>query len=464
MSLRWLIPELAEQAELPPPPIWQYGALYLLIELVGAGLVVLAWPKGQATMTPAFWIAIVGLPALLWGAASGAVYWRYEEDRNQRAWWNLLGRVRSFRWRNWAHARVAIVSSVVLTPEKGLAERMLGLEGSAPTNPDKTLSLDQFGTSHGRNRLEEVFAGLLTPLRNDIDKLARTNDVEVVLHVGSADCSRDLVRVWKRLEFRGTPAVKWLAADMEWPLAERWFSEPMPSCRIVLACQLRGEGESEFSEVAVGLVLANPSALEARRSGVKPQAVIFRPIVAEADDIAQSLTTLLRAEQAAASKIRHVWVSDLEKICARRTDAAVREAKLDVSSHDVDRALGKPGSANPWLLQAAAAEAAQYGQGAQLVATGFRNGVALNIVAHGTEPSDAPPQGTNDVVSIGWLIAMTSLFVFILVGARVFMPSDKDGPLITVLLALCPLFVALQVAITLYLRRSTARRFWQQFS
>ncbi|MBK3786409.1 hypothetical protein G3A43_40105 [Paraburkholderia aspalathi] len=462
--MRWLIPDVTEQAEPHAPPIWQYGVLYLLIQLVGAGLVVLAWPKGQATMTPAFWIAIIVLPALLWGAASGAVYWRYEEVRNQCAWWNLLGRVRSFKWRSWAHARVAIVSSVVLTPEEGLAESILGLEGAAPTNPDKTLSLDQFGTSHGRNRLEEVFASLLAPLRNDIDKLAPSNDVEVVLHVGREDCSRDLVRVWKRLEFRGEPAVKWLAADVEWPLAERWFSEPVPSCRIVLACQLHREGESEFSEVAVGLVLGNPSALGARRSGIKPQAVIFRPIVAEPDDIAQSLSTLLRAEQAPVNKIRHVWMSDLEKITGRRTDAAVREAKLDVSSHDVDRAIGKPGPANPWLLQAVAAEAVQYGEGAQLVATGFRSAATLNIVASGTEAPDAPPHGTSDVVSIGWLIAMTSLFVFIFVSARVFMPSDRDGPLITMLLALCPLFVALQVAITLYMRRSTARRFWQQFS
>jgi hypothetical protein len=312
--------------------------------------------------------------------------------------------------------------------------------------------------------LEEIFARLLAPLGDGIEKLAPSSDVEVVLHAGDEDCSRVLMRVWKRLELRGAPAVKWLAADVEWPLAERWFSEPMHSCRIVLACQLRREGETEFSEVAVGLLLGNPSALAKRRSSVKPQAVIFRPIVAEPDGIAQSLSTLLRAEQAPVSKIRHVWTSDLEKITGRRTDAAVREAKLDVSSHDVDRAIGKPGPANPWLLQALAAEAVQYGQGAQLVATGFRSDVTLNIVASGTEAPDAPPHGTRDVVSIGWLIAMTSLFVFIFVGATVFMPSDRDGPLITVLLALCPLFVALQVAITLYLRRSTARWFWQQFS
>jgi hypothetical protein len=471
MTMQWDMPEPPDKPEfldehvLEAPSVWLFVVLYIVLELAAIGLTVVNWPKGEPTMTGQFWACVLLLPFLLWVALGSIFTTPYEVATNHCNWWNLLRQYRAAHWRQWAHEHLLLMDSVTLTPEDPLAERMLGLDGSPPTNPDKALLLQDTEATRVRSRLDGLLERLLTPLETSIRSLARLEKPQIVLQVGSNDCSADLRNVWKRLALPGEPAVTWLAPDAESPLPERWFAEKMPGCRLVLACQLQAsESEQPCSEVAVALLLSSPGAVACSGLELKPQACVFRPIVAESDTVDGALAKLLSVAQAPPGKIRHFWFSRLDRIVRNATTFAVGEAGLNVASQDVDRALGKPGPANAWLLQAMAGQMVQHGQGAQLVATPYRTGVALNVVGISPSPVIWPKDVHVSVFSCFYSVAVITVFTSLLVVVEEVLPSMSSGKtFLTVGMIAAPLLIGWMMVRTWWQRRYTTRRFHECF-
>jgi len=466
MTMQWSMPDVPEQETPEPPPVWLFVVLYVAMELAAVALTVFNWPKGQPTMTGTFWACVLLLPTLLWVTVGAAFVAPYEDARNDSDWWNLLRQYRTAYWQQWAHGHMWLMDSVVLTPEDALAERMLGLEGLPPTNPGKALVLPRTETTRARARLDSLFEQLLTPLATTVRRLTRLETPYVVLQVGDDDCSADLLHVWKRLSLPDSLRVTWLAPDEPSPLAEHWFGEEIPGCRLVIACQLQTpESEPPCSETAVALLLSNPDAVTRARLKLKPQAWIFRPIVAESDAVDEALATLLSAGQASSGKIRHCWYSRLGRIVRNATMFAVNEAGLNVMMQDVDRALGNPGPVNAWLLQAMAAQMVQHGQGAQLVATPYRTGVSLNLVATSPPPVVWP----NDDIRVpffcySFFVGMAMLLAFVLVLTNgVMPPSPNDPSLFSIACFAIPLIILLRTGVALWQRRENTHRFCERF-
>jgi hypothetical protein len=399
-----------------PPPLWLYALLYVVIELIGIAFTVFNWPKGQPTMTGAFWANILLVPALFWVGVSGLLYWGYEGTRSDALQLNHMRCECEAHWYRWAHAHLVLIDSVTLTPEGELAERMLGLEGTAPQNPDKMLTLPNAESGSGQSRLEQVLAQLLHPLAGALTQCLAIGKFDIVLQTGSETHAAELQRTWRKLGLTGNPKVTWLPTDADSPMAGQWFDDDLPDFRLVLSCQLHdGTDTPSWSETAAALLLATSAKVAKERAWLvprfklKPQAYLFRPVSAESDALAKALETLLHAGQVPNGKIRHAWFSRLDKLLKHAVITAIRDTGLSVGVHDVDRAVGKPGPANRWLLPALAAQMVRHGQGAQLIAIPHQSGVALSVVAAQPAPPVRVPDFNVPLVSVGWVIGLSAL-------------------------------------------------------
>jgi hypothetical protein len=466
MSPQWDMSDVLEKAVVDPPSIWFFVAMYGVIQLAGIGMTIFFWPKGQATMTGAFWLCIFVLPIFLWIGVAGLFYSRaYETQRNDVLWWNQLSKTLSWHWRRWTHAHIVLIDSVALTPENDLAERMLGLEGGAPINPGEVLPLPVVDGSLSQPRLEQVIEQLLTPFVLSLSRLTTAGTSDVVLQTSSERDTVDFLRVWLKLGLPDDPAIAWLPLDAESPMVEQWFGDyQMPDYRLVVICQIHDENEEPaYSESAAALLLTTPQVAARPKLKIKPQACLFRPIVAESDTVDSALATLSRAEQVPSKKIKHLWFSRLDKLIRHAVTAAVVEANLNLAAHDIDRAIGKPGPANGWLLQALAAQMVRHGQGAQLVAAPYRKGVALNVVGQQPAPIMLAANEYIPLASVAWASAMMAFAAFFLILSSLTMTKMTEVFLLAVGVIFL-LSVVAQIGTAMLSRRDTTRDFYDELS
>jgi hypothetical protein len=389
MSSRWNLPDIPARPYASRPAIWVCLVIYVVVQIAGTVVTVLTWEQGKPVMSGEFFVRLLVMPLLLTGVLCAMHFISYEQSLEETDWWNYLCRKARAQWRVWAREHMAILGSVTLTPEADLGERLLGLEGATPGNPDRVMPLPHSeNASESDSRLEQVLERLLTPLVASISRFASTRSFEVLLQSSRQEHLVELQQVWRRLGLSDLVRLSWASLDAAPSMLEQWFaSERAPDFRLVLACQLHdGEREPAWSEAAVALLLTSPAVLAGLKGRLKPQARLFRPIPATCDSVRDALSILLRAEQTANEKIRHFWFSRLSKPDRHATVSAVKDAGSEIAIHDVDHAIGKPGPVSALLQQAMAADMVQHGQGAQMIASPGKQGVTLNLVGSQVAP------------------------------------------------------------------------------
>ncbi|CAE6734995.1 hypothetical protein [Paraburkholderia domus] len=394
MSFRWdqAIPDEREAGE--PPPVWIYLVLFIIVECVALALTVATWPKGKSVNSMEFFRGVLLIGPVFWGAICAFIYhsahglYAFETAVvNQERWRQRRS------WQQQGRCGVAVLDSVVLTPEPELAERMLGLDGTPPQNPGKVMALDMDETG-AASRLHAVLEKLLVPLAPKLAGAMRSDSFLLMMQ-GDRDESSDIVRaVWKKLELPGAPRIVRMQAITEPKFAEKWFpADSDPYYRLVLAWHLNDGGPDapkDCSEFAVALLLGSHQLMYNQRGKLKAQAWLLRGIATEADQAEDALTLLLRAEQVETKRIRNFWHSRLKGLARHATLGAVRESGLEVSTHALDTAIGPQAPVSRWLLYALAARMAHFGQGAQLVALPGEKGVAFSLVAREAQPVNLP--------------------------------------------------------------------------
>lgn len=418
MSRTWTIPNVGEYQYGKPPSIWWSVLAIVVIQTAGMLIAVLNWEQGKPVMSELFFERAVLLPLLVSGAVCGVIYAGYEEWIERVDWWNFLCRRERAAWRQWAQAHMAIVNSIALTPEPELAERLLGLEGSAPMNPGKILSLPVTESSAEVSRLGRVLEQLVTPFAVSLARYAPTRAVDVILQSADKEDLTELRAVWKKLNLPDLVQFGWVPFGAKQTNIETWFDEAgKADFRLLLACQLHAEGtEPAWSEAAVAMLLASPRAVESVKGKLRPQARLFRPIAMPSDSVADALETLLASEQTPRGRIRHVWLSDLPPQSRHAALGAVKDAGLELPTHDVDRAIGKPGPVSGLLLQALAAQMVAHGQGAQLVASPSAQQVRLNLVGAQCAPVPRVEAGYMRRLSLSVSVGGSCCLILIMVA------------------------------------------------
>ncbi|KWO20320.1 hypothetical protein WM25_11335 [Burkholderia ubonensis] len=193
---------------------------------------------------------------------------------------------------------MAVLDSVILTPEPDLAERMLKLEGSPPENPGKVMLLGSVNATDATSRIGSLLETLLTPLAARLAQAARGNSFEIVMQCDREEWSTDVKAVWERLKLPGRPRIRWIDNDRNVNFAENWFTDKSdspfayshyavdrtPKYRLVVAWHLNDDVPDippTTSEAAVALLLGS-SALVQEKPELKRQAWLLRQVVGEA--------------------------------------------------------------------------------------------------------------------------------------------------------------------------------------
>ncbi|SAL74764.1 hypothetical protein AWB74_04707 [Caballeronia arvi] len=425
MNPGWIVPDVPKHEYGEAPPLWIPIAAFVLMLAAGIIITVLNWKQGESIASAKFFFRALGVPSLLWCAVCGLIYNGQEEWIKRVDWWNYLCDREHAEWRYWTQAHWGVVDSVAVTPESDLAQRLLGLKGSAPNNANQTKPLPQDEAARGQSRSEQVIERLVTPFAGYLTRFAGSRDFSIVLVSEVEGQLTELRAALKALNIRNMDLVK--VSRIE-PSKEAALGEVLskastvPDFCLMLGWQLHTEdSEPLWSEAGAALLLASPSSLI--RNKIKPQARMFRSIHAASDAVYDALKTLLAAAPTPIERIKHLWLSGMPAHDRNATLAAVKDVKLDVGIHDVDHAIGKPGPINSLLLQALAAEMVQHGQGAQLIAAPAQQGVALNLVgaqpapvASAFPPSISPLAASTTFGTLGPIILML-----------VFIESEKIG-------------------------------------
>jgi hypothetical protein len=403
MSFRWNPRFPPEQSAYEAPPLWFFLVLYLIIEGVALAMVVPGLPKDGALPWDKVLRYALALPFFCWLAVSCLLYWvAYDipatqaAEHNAARWHEITG------WQRQSRSGQVVLDSVILTPEPDLGERMLALEGEPPANPGKVMALADIGGSDDITRIAALLDALLSPLAARLAQAAKDGSFEIVVQCDDNGVSGEVLAAWERLGLPAKPVVRWLDNARTPGFADMWFESEARRCwyeqnrtpkyRLLMAWHLNKsspDAEHTDSEVAVALLLAS-SVLMDGKPDIKRQAWLLRQITGDADQVENTLASLLKAGQVPVERIRHFWHSGLKGLALHATLGAVRESSLKVETHALDPAIGPQAPVARWIIQALAAKMAHFGQGPQLIVLPHEQGVALNLVAKEPAPVDVP--------------------------------------------------------------------------
>lgn len=209
MSFQWNTRFSSECPEVPGPPVWFFLLMFVVVECA-ALVTVDPWHSKGAIDVQSVVRYLVVVPLFCWFAFSCLLYKLfYDIPATQAAAYNAE------RWREitgWQHASrrgVAVLDSVILTPEPDLAQRMLKLEGTPPENPGKVMMLGDIGTADG-SRLHALLMALLAPLAASLTRAVASDSFDIVIQCGAGDMRPDVQAAWSKAGLPGRPRVRWI--------------------------------------------------------------------------------------------------------------------------------------------------------------------------------------------------------------------------------------------------------------
>ncbi|TDV37924.1 hypothetical protein C7405_102124 [Paraburkholderia caballeronis] len=480
MGFRWNQRFPPEYAEPDLLPAWVYVTVFVVLLCLFAGGTIFTWPKGTPVDTKEFLRTALVAPVMI-GITIGAVLHvltyddvAYEAAHRNAARWHLLT-----HWHQQGRAGLAVLDSVILTPEPDLAERLLKLEGSPPNNPGRVMALDSVVEREGKSRRCVMLEKLLTPLIPELAGAMHGKSFDIVLQCEDEEPVNDVREVWRQLELPGEPRIHRIGNETNPGFADVWFkgetytpytyhsygATPAPKYRLVLAWHLNDEAPEApkaASEAAVALLLGT-GMLMSEKPDTKRQAWLLRQIESEADQVDKSLGLLLRVEQVKRERIRHFWHSRLKGLALHATLGAVRDSGLAVAEHALDPAIGPQAPVARWLLAALAARMAHFGQGAQLIALPDQKGVILNLVVKDPDTVNVPWQGWYrymDFIIPAWhLVALTGIWASMIVLS----PKESWGTLQTVVSCAVGLVAIGSIAQRLWSIRGYRGQVWNEY-
>lgn len=453
MSFQWNPRFPPERERYEAPPFWFYLVLLVIVEGFAVAMVLRGMPKSGAVPWDNVLRYAVAVPFCAWMTVCFLAYWYMFDiqasqaaEYNRERWRNITS------WQRQSRSGVALLDSVILTPEPDLAERMLALEGNAPENSGKVLTLADIAGADGESRLACLLDALFAPLAARLARVAKSGSFEIVIQCANLDVHRAVLAAWARLDLPEAPVVRSLEIGRDVGFAEWWFEEAerprytyeqdrTPRYRLLLAWHLHEGGPDvvhKASEAAVALLLGS-RALMAEIPDLKRQAWLLRQIPGEADHVDASLASLLNAGQVPTERIRHFWHSGLKGLAQHATLGAVRESGLKVETHPLDAAIGPQAPVARWVIQALAAKMAHFGQGAQLIALPHEQGLSLNLVAKDPAPVDEP---WKDEYGYGLLLGPElGAFAFLWAFFMLLPPDTGWGEDKTITTCVCGLFM-----------------------
>jgi hypothetical protein len=388
------LPVSVTQAIPPKPPraiVWlTVFVVCMLTSVIGT---LLTWPNAKPTDSAWFWVRLLAFPSLAWSFAFGLRLYYYQEEVNRlAAEEDTLAEDRETALQ-FASEPLAVVGCAYLCSLEHAHASDTIVQGNAefgaltPHSGGKAirhtaLTLSEDAKEPGRYRA--CFVQLLDRISEKLAVVPRATPFTVRLHLPPETNQARLLETWQScwqeralrpVEAALLPAGQGLMALDEWldikggPTLEKFT--------LFVSAQLHETPPENSAEAAVALLLG--WAPLAERRGVKPVALLHRPVEYTAATANDTISTALLWGRTDSSQIEDLWQAGLEKadkplLVQAASDLSLGVFRTDKLSgiHDVDVALGHSGAAAGWLAVALAIEHAEQHGKPQLAA--YREG------------------------------------------------------------------------------------------
>lgn len=355
----------------PKTMVWL--TVFVIIMLAGVASTLLTWPKNEPSGTTWFWIRALFFPVLAWCIAFGLRlhYYNEEADRLQAEDETLAtDREEAIRF---AGEPLAVLGYTYLSALGSVAV----VQGQTALRAQKTDAgedairhtvLTLVGDEESVGRYRCCFMELLGPLAESINALPPRVPFEVRLQLPVNTDQAALLATWQacwqECEFRPAEALPCSAAQGLMMLDE-WLDigggPGLEKFILLVSVQLYDKPPPNSAEAAVALLLG--WAPLAERCGMAPFALMHRPVAVDPAALSDGVSLSLLWGKTKASQIDDLWEAGLEgpdKSALVRvvSDLSFGIAQTDELSgiHDIDVAIGNPGTTAGWLAMALAVE------------------------------------------------------------------------------------------------------------
>jgi hypothetical protein len=387
------LPEITAHQQTPSPPkaiVW-LGAL-VVVMLASVVSLLLTWPKDEPTTSVWFWVQLLVLPALGWCAVFGLRLFYYDEEMTQLAAEKETRERDRAAATGFAQEPLAVLGSSYLTAmhagsggvASAIAQKKRVLKSSMPRSGEEAvrhtaLALNE--DEEGAGRYRPLFIQLLGQIRESLDGLPVDAPFAIRLQV-PADTERGQMlktweNCWRQCGYRDASTLL-LDPEQGLMVLDEWLDirggHALENFTLFVAVQLHDEPPESSAEAGVALLLG--WAPLAERRGLKPIALLHRPVQSETTDFITSLPKALLWGRTSGMQVNEVWETgltgqDKAGFLKNSADLELQASKTEdfAGIHDIDRALGNPGAAGAWLAVALAIERAWQTTEPQLVLT-----------------------------------------------------------------------------------------------
>jgi hypothetical protein len=234
--------------------------------------------------------------------------------------------------------------------------------------PLRHTSLSLYDDASASDRYRSAFVQLLAGIKESLDELPVDVPFDIRLQLPANTDEAQMVPIWKACWHNcgySDASVQLLEPETGLMALDAWLDvnggPVLERFTLFIAVQLHDESPENSAEAATALLLA--WAPLAERRGLKPIALLHRPVQSEAIDFITSLPKALQWGRTMATQVNDVWQGGLtseDKAAFLKKSGGLglqaSKTKDFAGIHDIDRALGNPGTAAAWLSVALASE------------------------------------------------------------------------------------------------------------
>jgi hypothetical protein len=373
----WPVPKLLK-IEHPRPISWRaWLPTLFIIASSTAGAVLLLWPHGKPTNTPAFWSLLVGVPLVVCGVVFGVVLDRWESKtvvaEEQVREQNRLVAL----WRSWCQRHLRASAAVAITPVASI--KFVNADSDLPVNKDRARGLVWRGGKVESERYGKVVSDLAAGLKSALEN-RRELAVSLLHHDDPVQATGFEIELKQALE-DAAPATRFFIEREPVTDCNSWISRQVDEhhtvARLIVAIQMWSDDDAShtFSE-GVAAILLEPDAIgesgpfaggsSSNVDDVMPGRIL-RAMPSEKDKLEADVACMVEMQNVPPPK--HFWHTGCDAQLSSAIQSAIKaDPKHPVVEHSFDHVIGAPGPATSWLMLATVLEAAPPDLGGHLLA------------------------------------------------------------------------------------------------
>lgn len=406
MPVELPVPQFHEVAPTQPRPfVWL--VLFVVFMLAGVVSTLLTWPKTEPTGSAWFWTRLIVLPALAWCIAFGLRQHYFDEETDRLSAETEARETDRAMALQFAQEPLAVlghayvcalgnscISEKISLGEKALAALTPRTGGKAVRHTALIVSV----TVKEPERYRACFEDLIAQMSEALANVPRAVPLSVRVDLPARVDQNGLLQTWKDCwrESGLRPVNASLLKDGRGLMAlDEWLDikggPALETFTLFVSVQLHDKPPENSAEAAVALLLG--WAPLAERRGLKPLAMLHRPVETDEASLSNAIPTVLLWGKATAAQINDLWQVGLERkdkttLLNNASDfsTSISQSTDFAGVHDIDVALGHPGVAAGWLATALAIEHAEQTNEPQLIA--WRDGSLRLAIAQPMTPVD----------------------------------------------------------------------------